>query len=192
MNYIKFIIPIMLILSITANAQEKLNLQQCYDLTNSNYPLAKQKALLAEQNALDLAVIKTEKMPKLDFSAQVTYQSDVTAVPLELPNVSIEPPNKDQYKATISANQMLYDGGIVNSKLKIKETELQVNQQQVEIALYQLKKQINNIYFSVLLLDEKKSVITYQKRAIRSKTERSKCGSKIWRGTSRIRCNLKS
>ncbi len=169
MNYLKYTIPIMFMLGITATAQEKLNLQQCYNLTNSNYPLTKQKTLLAEQNTLDLAVIKTEKMPKLDFSAQASYQSAVTAVPLELPNVSIEPPNKDQYKATISANQMLYDGGIVNSKLKIKETELKVNQQQVEIALYQLKKQINSLYFSILLLDEKKALILIKKEQLEAK-----------------------
>ncbi len=169
MNIIKYIIPILLLFSIKVNAQEKVTLQQCYDLANSNYPLVKQKALLAQQNTLDLAFIKTEKLPKIDFTAQATYQSDVTAVPLELPNISIDPPNKDQYKATISANQMLYDGGIVNSKLKIKETELKVNQQQVEIALYQLKKQINTLYFSALLLEEQKSLLLIKKEQLEAK-----------------------
>ncbi len=169
MNIIKYIIPILLLFSFKVNAQEKFNLQQCYDLANSNYPLAKQKAMLAQQNTLDLAVIKTEKLPRLDFSVQATYQSDVTAVPLELPNISINPPNKNQYKATISANQMLYDGGIVNSKLKIKETALKVNQQQVKIALYQLKKQINNLYFSALLLEEQKSLLLIKKEQLEAK-----------------------
>lgn len=74
----KTITFIILFFSLYAIGQEKLQLTDLYNLLNTNYPLTQQTTLLEKQNQLDLAVINTENLPKLEFAAQATYQSDVT------------------------------------------------------------------------------------------------------------------
>ena len=109
-------------------SQEKLGLEDCYTLVEKNYPLAKQTDLFEKQHDLDLAIIHTEKLPKLDFLAQATYQSAVTQVPIAIPNSTIEPPNKDQYKATVSINQLVYSGGLIDASADFKIAALKTNQ----------------------------------------------------------------
>ncbi|NQV78075.1 MAG: hypothetical protein HQ490_06940 [Lutibacter sp.] len=99
-------------------------MEDFYTLINKSYPLTKQHDLLTTQNELDVAVIKTKKLPQLHFSAQATYQSDVTSIPIVIPGSTIEPPNKDQYKATASINQLIYDGGFIDASIEGKSALL--------------------------------------------------------------------
>ncbi len=167
---------LMFFLSLTVFAQEKLSLEDCYTLVNKNYPLAKQYNLLTKQNDLDKDIIKTKKLPQLDFSAQATYQSDVTSIPIVIPGSTIEPPNKDQYKATASINQLIYDGGFIDASLDAKSTLLKTQQKQVEVNLYQLKEQVNQLYFSILLLQKKRALLIAKKKQLETTLKEVKAG----------------
>ncbi|MCF6279714.1 MAG: TolC family protein [Flavobacteriaceae bacterium] len=167
---------IIALLSLSVFSQEQLTLNECYQLLNTNYPLAKQSALLENQNALDLEVIKTEKLPKIDFLAQATYQSDVIEIPI--PNAGIESLNKDQYRATLSVNQLIYGGGIVNASLNAKSVALKAQQKQVEVSLYQLKKQVNQLYFSILLAQEKRGLLIEKEKQLNAKLKEVRSGIK--------------
>ena len=148
----RIIIILILLFPITIVAQQILTLQECYELATANYPLAKQSQLLAAQNQLEQDVISKLKLPQLHLDAQATYQSDVIEVPI--PNAGIQPPNKDQYRATLSVNQLIYNGGATEASLNLKSAQLKSKQKQVEINLYQLKQKINQLYFSILLSQE--------------------------------------
>ncbi len=174
----KLSIIVIILLTFGAFGQEKLSLEECYTLINENYPLAKQNNLLVKQNDLDLAVIKAAKLPKLDLSAQATYQSDVTELPIAIPNISLESPNNDQYKAAVSVNQIIYDGGLINVSAEVKTAALKTQQKQLEVSLYQLKKQINQLYFSIILLQEKRSLLTAKKTQLEVKLKEVKSGIK--------------
>jgi outer membrane protein TolC len=143
-------------------------------LVTTNYPLAKQSQLFKQQNDLDLQVIGKEKLPQLDLSAQATYQSDVTSVPI--PNSGIEPLNKDQYRATLSVNQLIYNGGIINTSSQIKSAQLKTQQKQVEVSLYQLKQKINQLYFSIVLLQENKQLLTDKQTQLQAQLKEVKSG----------------
>jgi hypothetical protein len=82
---------------------------------------------------------------QIDLNAQATYQSDVTSLPISLPNVTVNPPNKDQYRAT-DVNQLIYNGGLIDATAKIKEAQTKTLQQQTEVNLYQLRSRINQLY----------------------------------------------
>lgn len=156
-----------LALSFSLYAQEQISLQNCYQLFNTNFPLAKQNALLEKQNALDLETIKTGKLPEINLSAQATYQSDVIEIPI--PNAGIEPLNNDQYRATVSVNQLIYGGGIIDASLNAKSATLKTQQKQIEVNLYQLKKQINQLYFSILLTQEKRGLMVEKEKQLNAK-----------------------
>ena len=168
-----------LFLSTTLFSQEKLSLETCYSLLNKNYPLANKTTLLAKQNELDLASIATKKLPKIEFGAQTTYQSDVTQMPIAIPNATVEPPNKDQYKATLSVNQLIYNGGLIDATLKVSEANLKAQQKQVEVNLYQLKKQVNSYFFSILLLNDKLQLLEAKETLLNAKLKEVQAGIKF-------------
>ena len=170
---------ILMFIALNSFAQEKLSLEQCYVLAEGNYPIAKQKTLLATQNELDLEVIKTGKLPKIDFQAQATYQSDVIELPSSSPISTISPPNKDQYQATVSVNQLIYDGGLIDASLAEKSAFLKTQQKQVEVNLYKLKEQVSQFYFSILLLQEKSALLLAKKTQLETTLNEVKAGIKF-------------
>ena len=163
--------------SMTLYSQEKLSLNDCYQLVEQNYPLAKQTDLLAKQNELDVAIIQNGKLPKLDLLMQASYQSDVTKTPL-MTSAGIEEPNLDQYKANLSVNQLIYAGGKINAASDVKIAELKTQQKQVEVNLYQLKKQINQLYFSILNLQERNQLLLAKEEQLKANLKEVKSGIK--------------
>lgn len=143
-----------LFLSFSAFSQEILTLEECYNLAEKNYPLAQQTYLLEDKSKSEIGIINKGRLPKLDVNAQASYQSEVIQFPLDLPNMSIDYPNKDQYRVSLDANQLIYYGGSIEANTKLKEAELQSQQQQVAVSLYALRSRINQSYFSVLLYQE--------------------------------------
>ncbi|WP_373941956.1 TolC family protein [Polaribacter sejongensis] len=148
----KVVFILIAVISFSSVAQEILTLNDCYKLVETNYPLIKQHQLLEKQHQLDTEIISNSKLPQINLDAQATYQSDVIEIPI--PNANIDPLNKDQYKATLSVNQLIYNGGLTAANLKVKKAQFKTKQKQVDTNIYQLKSQINRLYFSVLLTEE--------------------------------------
>jgi len=165
-----------LLVSVVVFGQNTISLNECYDLVNANYPLAKQSAIQKEKNDLDVEVIRKMKMPTLELDAQSTYQSDVISLPIELPNMNIESPNQFQYKAAVTGNVLLYNGGLINERMKVKEFELKTQEKQAEVSLYQLKQKVNQLYFSILLLQEKQQLLEANKDKVKAKIDDVQAG----------------
>lgn len=164
------------ITAFTSYAQQRITLKECYNLVTKNYPLAKQSQLLETQYQLDADAISTAKLPQLNLDAQATYQSDVIEVPI--PNSTIEPLNKDQYRATLSANQLIYNGGLTVASLKVKSAQLKTKQKQIEVSLYQLKQQVNQLYFSILLTQESELLLKAKQAQLEAKLKEVVSGIK--------------
>lgn len=165
----KLVILLLFLLSINSNAQQTLTLEDCYTLVTKNYPLSKQSGLLKQKANYEIEALSKGKLPRIDVNAQATYQSEVIGFPAALPGV--QPLNKDQYRATLDVNQLIYNGGVIDANAKLKEAQTKTQQQQVEINLYQLKSRINQYYFSILLLQEKTALLSAKKELLGSKVK---------------------
>jgi outer membrane protein TolC len=159
-------------------AQETISLDECLRLVQINYPLAKKTSLLSEQLELDIDAIKKDRLPKLDLNGQATYQSEVTSLGGQLINVTIDPPNKDQYRTTLDANQLIYHGGLIDASIKAKETKAAIGKQEVEISLYGLKNRVNQLYFSLLLLQENQDLLQAKESQLTARLEEVQAGVK--------------
>ena len=179
MKNLKQLLFIVFLLPILSNAQQKLTLEECYLLVNKNYPIAKQSDLLQQKSTFEIEALKKGKLPKIDLNAQATYQSEVTQLPISLPNVTVNPANNDQYRATLDVNQLLYNGGVINATTKLKEAQALTQKQQVEVSLYQLKLKINQLYFSILVLQERESILVSKQNQLFSKSKEVKSGVKF-------------
>tara|TARA_R110000868_G_scaffold344468_1_gene605484 strand:+ start:9155 stop:10405 length:1251 start_codon:yes stop_codon:yes gene_type:complete len=172
----RIVIILIALFSIPNSAQETITLQDCYSLANLNYPLAKQARLLITQNQIDNEVLSIAKLPQLLVEAQATYQSDVIEIPI--PNTSITPLSKDQYRATLSVNQLIYNGGEIAAAIQLKSAQLDIKQKQVEVNLYQLKQKINQFYFSILLTQESTRLLQAKQDLLQAKLSEVNSGIK--------------
>lgn len=172
----QLLIILVVLITLPSIAQQRITLEECYRLVTKNYPLAKQSKLLDAQNKLNEAVISISKLPQFSLDVQATYQSDVIEIPI--PNTNIESINKDQYRATVSVNQLIYNGGLIDASLKLKSAQLKTKQKQVEVSLYQLKQQINQLYFSILLVQESKLLLNAKQTQLLAKLKEVKSGIK--------------
>ena len=175
----RIISMLFLVFALNAYAQQSMTLEACYTLALNKYPMAKQTELLKQKTAFESNSLNKGKLPKIDLNAQATYQSEVTQLPIQLPNVTINPLNKDQYRATLDVNQLLYNGGAIDANTKLKEAQTKTQQQQVAVNLYQLKTRINQLYFSILLLQEKENILVSKQEQLLSKVKEMRSGVKF-------------
>ena len=143
-------------LAFTANAQttDPLSLDDCYALARQNYPLVKQLALIQKSKEYSIENISKGYLPQFIVNGQATYQSDVTEIPIQLPNTTIPSLSKDQYKIYAEVNQTIFDGGIKKLQKQSVDAGAAVDQQKLEVELYKLKERINQLFFGILLANE--------------------------------------
>ena len=140
-------------------AADSVTLQYCYDQTVKNYPLQRQKALMYKETSLRQANMRTAYKPQLFLNASAVYVSDVPSLPIELPGAGMPELSKDRYQVTLDVNQTIYDGGATKRRMEAASQQLKSDQQKTEVQLYQLKTQVNNLYFNVLMLQAKEKTL---------------------------------
>lgn len=129
-------------------------LDKVVEAAKQNYPLVKQKDLIRQTKEISIENIGKGYLPQLTLSGQATYQSDVTSVKIPVPGISITPPSKDQYKVVADVNQLIWDGGFIKEQKNIQQLNADVEDQKIEVELYKLTERINQIYLSILFIEE--------------------------------------
>ena len=135
-----------------ADAQE-LRIEDCWQKARENYPLIRQHGLLEEAARYNISNLSKAWLPQVAVHAQFSYQSDVVTFPLQIPGVDLPTMDKDQYRATIDISQALWDGGQSRQQKKVVEAGREVEAQGLEVSLYALRNQVNQLFFGILLLD---------------------------------------
>lgn len=148
-----------LLLSVTPavmNAQTNtaLTLEECYRLARKNYPLIKEKELIASTRQYSVDNAAKGYLPQFGVNGQVTYQSDVTEIPFKVPGFDIPTVSKTQYKINGTLNQTIYDGGNIQLQKRRRGLDADIQDQNLEVQLYSLKDRINQLYFGILLFTE--------------------------------------
>ena len=140
-----------------ANAQ---TLAECQQAAERNYPLIKRMDLITQTAALTVANIQKGWLPQLTVTAQATLQSDVTAFPEQMQTVyqqmgiDIKGLRKDQYRIGVDVQQTVFDGGAISSRKEVARREAGVEIARQEVDIYKVRQRVNELYFSLLLLDQ--------------------------------------
>ncbi|WP_188617680.1 TolC family protein [Cloacibacterium rupense] len=149
------------------NAQETLTLEQCYQLARENYPLIKKQELIKKSEQYTTENALKGWLPQIQIIGQATYQNDVTQFPVKLPNVSVDPLSKDQYRVFADVSQTIYDGGNIKNQKEMAKIQSQVQTVQTEVELDKLKERINQIYFGILQTDKQLAQLQLTKSDIK-------------------------
>jgi outer membrane protein TolC len=157
---------LLLVVSVQAQDNNRLTLQQAYDLARQHYPAIRQKDLVRQTANLTIENLFKGFLPQLNISGQATYQSDVTSVPVSIPGVKIDEPSKDQYKIQAELSQLVYDGGSTSAQRNVQNANALVEDQKAEVELYKVKDRINQLYLGILLVDEQLKQVALVKNDI--------------------------
>lgn len=151
---------ILMLLVLPAQGQT-VTLDECQQLAEENYPLIKQYDLIRQTTDYTVSNIGKGWLPQISAMAQATYQSDVMTLPdvlqrmLGQQGLQAKGISKDQYRVGVDINQTVYDGGLISGQKDVARLEGEVQSAQTATDLYAVRKRINDLYFGILLLDEK-------------------------------------
>lgn len=136
-----------------AQAQTTLTIDSCYAMANRNYPMVQQYALIEQSKEYSIDNANKSYLPQISIAGQATHQSEVTALPISLPNMTIEPLSKDQYKLYGEVSEPVTDLFLVKDQRDLVAASADIEQQKLEVDLYALRERINGLFFGILLLD---------------------------------------
>ena len=180
----RYIFLLLLALSfLNSSAFGQLSIDQCQDKARKNYPQIKQYSLIEQTSAYNISNANKGYLPQLSFSAQATYQSDVTEIPASLgqmlsqltgQNITIASMSKDQYKMVAELSQTIWDGGMISSQKEQIKANTELEKQKLEVDLYTINERVNQIYFGILALNEQRVQIDLLQKELQTNYEKVK------------------
>lgn len=139
------------------------SLEECRHLAREHYPEIRQYDLIAQTEQYNLSNAARAWIPQVTLSGQATYQSATPTYPeafntiLQANGVEMAGVSKDQYKVAVDVSQHIWDGGKSKADKAIAEAEAEEQRSRVDVSLYDLQSRVDNLYFGILLLDERKA-----------------------------------
>lgn len=178
-------------------------LEECQRAAEQNYPLIRQYGLIEKTTQLTLANIQKGWLPQVSATAQATCQSDVASWPEGMTSmmkgmgINMKGLKKDQYRVGVDISQTVYDGGAISSQKQIAQEQEQVQLAQTEVSLYQVKKRVNEMYFSLLMLEEQmqlnrdlQELLSGNERKLESMVKRGTAAESDWLNVKAERLNV--
>ncbi|HOK25909.1 MAG TPA: TolC family protein [Bacteroidales bacterium] len=151
------------ILILKGYPQKIITLYDCYDAAMKKSSLAGEQELHTSIWQIKDKNLSKNWLPSLDAGASFIYNSEVidlgekfSTVPIPGLADAIKPLPHEQYRITVDITQTIYDGGATKAARELENTNRKVNEKQTETDLYKLRSQVNNYYFSILMLDRQK------------------------------------
>lgn len=157
----KILIILCLLAVVITGMAQSLTIEQAQLLARDNYPLIKRYELISSTEQYTLSNISKGWLPQITVYGQATYQSDVVELPEALRNMmsqsamNVKGITKDQYKVGIDISQTIYDGGNISAQKTTAKRQANVQKAQNDVDMYALRERVNNLFFSLLLVEER-------------------------------------
>jgi outer membrane protein TolC len=148
-----------------------LKLEDCYELAWSNHPLSEKSLIYDQLNQVELAQIEAQRLPTLQWNTQASLQSENVALPAELPIPPLDLPLY-RVQTNLDAQYLLLDGGRSDARMALQNASLLSNKAEAEMAIESLKKQVNEIFLGIQLLQTRLDVLHSSKKAIEAQQAR--------------------
>lgn len=143
----------------TPGTADSVRLGALHEQAVASDPRRRQFDLLEQQTRLRLKNLSAERLPALSAEAQAQYQSDVFAPPTQGGAAAAFPsPSKDSYDSRLSVEQSILDPTI-GVRRNVERAQLAESQAEVQTALYALRQEVNDAFFSSALLAEQRRII---------------------------------
>jgi len=130
----------------------QLNLDSCHVKARRNYPLIQQYGLIDQTTEFTLSNANKAFLPQLSVNL---IGGVVDGFPsFDVPGSAEGSSSDVQLISVIQINQAIWDGGMTKASKEISKANAAVEKADVEVALYQIRERVNNLFFGVLLINE--------------------------------------
>ena len=152
------------ILTFNFSANADVTLQECRDKARENYPLVRKYDLIRATMDCNVRNASLSWLPRLELGGGGAWLSNVTdaadlgeilgqmASMIDLTGKKEQP---WQYQVSASVTQNIWDGGASALGKKTAEAVAAKDESELEVSLYDLQKQVDEVFFSILLLEER-------------------------------------
>lgn len=157
----RFLLTLFAVTCVTSIGAQSLD--ECRRLAREHYPEIRQYDLISQTEQYNLSNAARAWIPQVALSAQATYQSATPTYPeafntiLQANGIEMAGIRRDQYKVALDVSQNIWDGGQTKATKAIAEAEAEEQRSRVDVSLYDLQSRVDNLYFGILLLDERKA-----------------------------------
>ena len=161
-------IALMLLAAASMTTLHGQTLDECRRLAREHYPEIRQYDLIALTEQYDLSNAARAWIPQVTLSGQASWQSDTPTFPGALGEIlasrglQMEGIRREQYRAAIDVSQTIWDGGHSRATKELAQAEAAEERQRTEVDLYALLSRVDDLYFGILLLDERLTQTTVQ------------------------------
>lgn len=187
-RYFKVLLTILFGVALVAASNGQvttLTLDEAYQYARSNYPSIRKLDLISRTSEYDIENAGKRFLPQVSFSGQATYQSQTLSFSDAIggfPGVTLPTISKDQYRIQGDVSQLLYDGGNTRNQKELIRANAALQEQNVQSNLYTLNQRVNNIYFTILLIDAQ--LKQYELNKINLQTQADKADAAIKNGVA--------
>lgn len=163
-----FVIP------FQSNAQA-IRLDSCLSWFDQHFPFRQQTALLTKSDAISQSNLNKQWLPQWSLQAQATYQSDVTSIDINIPNLPIpEAIDKDQYKIYAELQQLVFDGGGIRRQKQLLHANALLEQNKVQTEQYKNRGRLLQLFFTALYTQQQIEVLSLSLDELETQTDRLK------------------
>lgn len=161
-------IALMLLAAAPMTTLHGQTLDECRRLAREHYPEIRQYDLITLTEQYDLSNAARAWIPQVTLSGQASWQSDTPTFPGALGEIlasrglQMEGIRREQYRAAIDVSQTIWDGGHSRATKELAQAEAAEERQRTEVDLYALQSRVDDLYFGILLLDERLTQTTVQ------------------------------
>jgi outer membrane protein TolC len=143
----------------SAGRRDTVHLADLQEAARRVDPRTQQVALERQASALRLRSIAADRLPSLNVNGYAQYQSAVTFIPINVPNVSLPVPPKDRYDGQLYAQQRLIDPTL-GPRANVERASIAATEAHVQTTLYSLRDEVDEAFFSAALSQARASELT--------------------------------
>lgn len=146
----KYYLLVMILLPVAVHA---LSLNEARSMARDNYPAIRQYRMIEQSRDFTLDNVMKGWLPQVSISAGAYGFTDILKSDKKMEQAGMDM-NNFMANASVMIKQSLYDGGQIAARKKVVWAESQVQKQQLDVSMYAINEQVDQLFFSILLLDE--------------------------------------
>lgn len=146
----KYYLLAMILLPVAVHA---LSLNEARSMARDNFPAIRQYRMIEQSRDFTLDNVMKGWLPQVSISAGAYGFTDILKSDKKMEQAGMDM-NNFMANASVMIKQSLYDGGQIAARKKVVWAESQVQKQQLDVSMYAINEQVDQLFFSILLLDE--------------------------------------
>lgn len=146
----KYYLLAMILLPVAVHA---LSLNEARSMARDNFPAIRQYRMIEQSRDFTLDNVMKGWLPQVSISAGAYGFTDILKSDKKMEQAGMDM-NNFMANASVMIKQSVYDGGQIAARKKVVWAESQVQKQQLDVSMYAINEQVDQLFFSILLLDE--------------------------------------